>query len=108
MTHDSNLGRGNRVKSSAGEPLERLDADETNSNNGLTCVLAMTTIPHICAWCLDVKNPVDGHNGHSVRFGEAGQVEIEFYLHYRCAHPWSQDFAIALPPEFRLTYANYN
>jgi hypothetical protein len=68
----------------------------------------MTTIPHICAWCLDVKSPVEGLNGHSVRLGEAGEVEIEFYLHYRCASPWSQEFGTVLPPEFRFTYGNYN
>lgn len=100
--------KGNLVEPSAREQMEGLDADETNSNNALTYVLAMTTIPHICAWCLEVKNPVDCLNGHSVRFGEAGEVEIEFYLHYRCASPWSQEFGTALPLEFRLTYGNYN
>jgi hypothetical protein len=68
----------------------------------------MTTISHICAWCLDVKNPVDRLNGHLVRLGEAGEVEIEFYLHYRCARPWSREFATTLPPEFRPTHGNYN
>jgi hypothetical protein len=70
-------------------------------------MLAMA-IPHICAWCLDVDGPVDLLNGHSVRLGEAGEVEIEFYLHYKCAHSWSEDFGTALPSEFRLTYDNHN
>jgi hypothetical protein len=108
MTMTATWQTGNRVMPSARAPTAGLDADETNSNNVLTYVLAMTTIPHICAWCLDVKNPVDRLNGHSVRFGEAGEVEIEFYLHYRCASPWSQEFGTVLPLGFRLTCGNYN
>jgi hypothetical protein len=63
---------------------------------------------HMCAWCLDVKSPVESRNGHSVKFGEAREVQIELYLHYKCAHSWSQEFRTALPLEFRLTYRNYN
>jgi hypothetical protein len=70
-------------------------------------MLAMAN-PHMCAWCLDVKAPVERQNGHSVKLGEAREVQIELYLHCQCAHSWSQEFGTALPLEFRLTYCNYN
>jgi hypothetical protein len=57
-------------------------------------------IPHICACCLDVKSPVERSNGQAVGFGEAGEVQVEFYLHYKCAPGWWQEFDTDLLADF--------
>jgi hypothetical protein len=59
-------------------------------------------VAHICNHCEDFENPVTAENGRSLNYPahpREGDVQIELYLHHRCADSWSKDFGVQLSPQ---------
>jgi hypothetical protein len=57
-------------------------------------------VAHICNHCEDFEKPVTLENGISLKYpiyGSASELQIDLYLHHRCAEAWSRDFDIPLP-----------
>jgi hypothetical protein len=59
-------------------------------------------VAQICNHCEDFDNPVTAENGGSLSYpleSREGGLQVELYLHHRCADCWAKDFGVQLAPQ---------
>ena len=68
--------------------------------------LAIHPDKHICAQCENAAYIVTPENGFSVRYPVAENVDIQVFLHHKCAQDWSRAFNVELPKDCRFALPN--